>query len=312
MSTPQRTSASGGSWGGLAYVGLAVFMFSTSPVFIRWAAPLSAFEIAFGRVAVAAAVVGTLALLGRQTVPLSRRGAGRFALYGLITALHFIFYIASLSFTTIAHSLTLVYTSPIFVTIFSALFLRERVPRQKYLGVAVAVAGIAILAGFEPVLTPAMVFGDVLALGSAITFGLYSVAGRFERENYPLLQYAAIVYGMAALWALPAALASPGPERPIGSLIAVALAGIIPLAIGHTLYNASLRRLHATYVNLVATQEVTGGILLGVLFLGEMPTANALIGAVVTLAGVAMVLTLGPVLAPASRDEPAARAAGDQ
>ncbi|MCL5025761.1 MAG: DMT family transporter [Chloroflexi bacterium] len=293
MEGAKRPPASAGSRGGLAYVGLAVFLFSTSPVLIRYAAPLSPFEIAFGRMAVAAISVGAMALFTGRGRLLSGVSAGRFALYGLITSLHFLFYIASLSFTSIAHSLTLVYTAPIFVTVFSALLLREPIPRKKYLGVGVAVAGTAILAGFEPRLTPQMAFGDLLALGSAVTFGLYSVAGRFERGNYPLLQYATLVYGAAALWALPAALAARSPVHPWGPMLAVVAAGVLPLAIGHTLYNASLRRVHATYVNLVSTQEVTGGILLGVLLLGEMPSASALVGAVVTLAGVAMVLTIG-------------------
>lgn len=293
MQVPQRLSAARGRWGGLGYVGLAVFLFSTSPVLIRYAAPLSPFEITFGRMAVAALAVGAMAVISGQGRLFSGVGTQRFALYGLITALHFLFYIASLSFTSIAHSLTLVYTSPIFVTLFSALLLREPIPRQKYLGVGVAVAGIAILAGFEGHFSPQMLFGDALALGSAITFGLYSVAGRLERQNYPLLQYATLVYGAAALWALPAALAARSAAYPWPSVLAVVGAGLFPLAIGHTLYNASLRRVHATYVNLVSTQEVTGGILLGALILGEMPTPNALVGAIVTLAGVAMVLGLG-------------------
>jgi drug/metabolite transporter (DMT)-like permease len=64
------------------------------------------------------------------------------------------------------------------------------------------------------------------------------------------------------------------------------------LAIGHTLYNASLRRVHPTYVNLIATQEVTGGIVLGALLLGEWPPLSAILGAVLTLVGVGLTLVL--------------------
>ena len=47
---------------------------------------------------------------------------------------------------------------------------------------------------------------------------------------------------------------------------------------------------NATYVNLIATQEVTGGIILGYLLLGEVPSFNSLLGAAITLTGIAMVL----------------------
>jgi drug/metabolite transporter (DMT)-like permease len=237
--------------------------------------------------------VGAMALVTGQGLALPRDKAPRFLVYGLISATHFACYVAAISLTSVAHALTLTYTSPVFVTLFSAWFLREPIARVKYFGVAVTIAGTAILAGFEPEFTPNMALGDALAVASAIAFGLYSVAGRFERQNLPLLTYAAVVYGVSALWTLPAAVATRTGIYPWTSLLAVVGQGILLLAIGHTLYNASLRRAHATYVNLVATQEVTGGILLGWLFLQETPSLTALLGAVVTLAGVGMVLGLG-------------------
>lgn len=240
-----------------------------------------------------AVAVAALAVAARQppVAPLAR--FGRFAGYGLITALHFLLYIASLSFTTVAHSLALVYTAPLFVTLFAALMLGERIPRQKMLGIPIAVLGVAILAGFEPAMDWRMAVGDLMAIGSAIAFGLYSVAGRGERTRVPLLTYAGTVYGLAAVWLLPAALVTFTGLPELDGALAIAALGIFPLAIGHTLYNASLRRVHPTYVNLVATQEVTGGVLLGAIFLGELPGLVTLIGAALTLLGVGAVLTLG-------------------
>jgi drug/metabolite transporter (DMT)-like permease len=275
---------------GLAYVALAVAFFSTSPVLTRLAAPHSAFEITFGRIAVAALCVLLLARLTGVPLDYRRAELPRLALYGLITALHFFLYIWSLAFTTIAHSLALVYTAPIFVTLFAAVLLGERIDRRRYLGIPVVVLGVAVLSGFEPALDARMAFGDLLAIGSAVTFGLYSVAGRRERDRQPLLRYAGGVYAAAALWLLPLALVTATGWHGLGPLAAIVALGVFPLGIGHTLYNASLRRAHPTLVNLVATQEVTGGVLLGALLLGEVPSALALAGVAVTLVGVALVL----------------------
>src|SRR5260370_35335118 len=95
-------------------------------------------------------LLATTGLLALQRLLLKRHQVPRFPLYGLVTALHFLTYISSLSFTTIAPALALAYTSPIFVTLFSAIFLREPLPKRKYLGIAIAVIGIAIMAGFQP------------------------------------------------------------------------------------------------------------------------------------------------------------------
>lgn len=276
---------------GLWLAVMAVLCFSTSPVFLIWADPLSPYEKTAWRMSIAAVILLALMLVQRRPPRYSRRDGGKFLLFGLVTAVHFLAYIASLSFTSIAHSLTVIYTAPVFVTLFSAWLLKEPVARRKYFGIAVVIVGTAILAGFEPALTPRMLIGDGLALVSAIAFGFYSVMGRSQRTAYPLLTYTFAIYGVAALWLVPAALVTFTPAgygpRQILSLIGV---GAIPLAVGHTLYNAALRRTHATYANLIATQEVTGGVILGALLLGQMPTLNSVIGAAVTLAGIALVL----------------------
>ena len=275
---------------GLLYVALAVVMFATSPVLIRVAFPVSSFEITFWRMAVAAPTVLVLSVLLRQPISLRKADLGRFALYGLVAALHFLLYIASLQFTTIAHSLSLVYTAPIFIAVLSAIFLGEPIPRRKYVGIAVAVVGVAILAGFEPQFSWRMLLGDLLALGSAVCFGIYSVIGRSQRERYSLLTYAFGVYGLAAVWLAPAAIVSFRPVYSLTAILAILFLGIFPLGLGHTLYNAAIRRVHAAYANLIATQEVTGGIILGFLVLGEVPSSNALIGCILTLGGIVMVL----------------------
>lgn len=278
-------------WRGLAYAVGAVMLFSTSPVLVRWAAPLSPFEITFWRLAIATLAVSSFAWACPQAErPPTGVASRRFLLYGLVAALHFLLYIASLSFTTIAHSLALVYTAPIFVTLLAALLLKEPIAPRKYPGIGLAVVGVGLLTGFEPQASPRMLVGDLLAVGSAVCFGFYSVIGRYERARYPLLEYARRVYGMAALWLLPAALASFTPAYNGRTISAVLLLGLFPLALGHTLYNAGLRRTHATYVNLIATQEVTGGVLLGYLLLREVPSPNALLGCLLMLAGTGLVL----------------------
>jgi len=289
VASPDKTPTAqrAGIWLAVA----ATLFFATSPVFTLWAAPLSPLVIAAGRLVVATGFVWLLARRDQQPLLPRRSDAPLFVLIGLIAALHFICFIAAFSFTTIAQAVAITYTAPIFVTLFSVLFLKESVSGRKWLGVLVAVAGIAIMTGLEPRMDRRMAFGDLLALGAAITYALYSIAGRSQRERYGLFTYAGTVYGIAALFALPAAALS---FTPVGvtprSWLAVFLAGLLPLGVGHTLYNAALRRTHATVVSLIATQEVTGGVILGMLFFSQMPQPNEIVGIVVSLAGIALVL----------------------
>jgi len=276
---------------GLLYVAVATLFFSTSPVLIRWAAEsLTSYEITFWRMFTAGVAVLLLARMRHEALP-PRRDLSRFLGFGLIAALHFGFYIAALEFTTIAHALALVYTAPIFVAIFSWLVLDERLKMRQWMGVLVTVAGVAVLAGFEPMFDRRMMLGDMLAVGSAICFGLYSVAGRSQRNRYPLFAYAGTVYAVAAVWLLPAAALNFSPTGyTLPAILSLLALGLLPLGLGHTLYNAALRRTSATAVNLVATQEVTGGIILGVILLQEIPSINSIIGVLITLAGIVLVI----------------------
>src|SRR5438132_11262881 len=145
---------------GLLYVCIAVFFFSTSAIFVRWSQPFNAVEIAFWRLAIATLFVAIMGLITHQSLLLKRYEVPRFLFYGLVTALHFIFYIAAVQFTTIAHALAITYTSPIFVTLFSAVILHEPLPLRKYAGIVVTIIGVAIMAGFEPAYRAYLVKGQ--------------------------------------------------------------------------------------------------------------------------------------------------------
>lgn len=268
-----------------------VALFSTSPVLIRWAGGVSAVEITFWRLLLATLTVLAFGLVARQPVHLLKLPHRRFAGYGIVIALHFFLYIASLFFTSVAHALALVYTAPLFIALLSWPALGERLRPRQWVGVALGIAGVAVLAGFEPQLSRSVLIGDALAVGSAITFAIYSVIGRARRSHHTLFEYAAGVYGWGALWLLP--LAAWQATRSAYSLpagLAIVGLGVGPLGTGHTLYNAALRRVPATYVNLIATLEVVGGVLLGALLLGELPSTAALAGAAVVLLGIVLVV----------------------
>lgn len=276
--------------GGYAQAFLAVTLFSTSPVLIRWAGGISAIEITFWRLLLATGTVITIAALSRQPVRWRQLPHRRFAGYGVVIALHFFLYIASLFFTSVAHSLALVYTAPLFIAVLSWLALGETLSPRRWLGVAVGVAGVGVLAGFEPALTPRMAIGDAIAIGSAVAFAIYSVVGRAQRTRFRLFDYAAGVYGWGALWLLPLALWMPSSHYDVSGALAVLALGVGPLGIGHTLYNAAVRRIRATDANLIATLEVAGGVALSALFLGELPSVTSLAGAAIVLAGILLVV----------------------
>jgi drug/metabolite transporter (DMT)-like permease len=278
------------SWIGVAQAAAAAGLFSTGAILVRFAQALTPVEVTSLRMLLGGAILAAAAWGTGQRLRLSGAEIRRVLLVGLVTAAHFLSFIASLYFTSVAHSLTLTHTAPLFVAALSWSILGEPLPRRALAGLGVGLCGVAALAGFEPRLTPSMALGDLLAVGAALAFALYSLLGRRERTGIPLLTYAAAVYGAAGLMTAPFALGLLARPLPWMALAAVVALALFPLALGHTLYNAALRRLHPSIPQLIATQEILGGTILAWLLLGEPLSWNVVAGAGLTVLGVSLVL----------------------
>jgi drug/metabolite transporter (DMT)-like permease len=215
---------------------------------------------------------------------------------GVLLAVHFWAWIASLSFTTVASSMVLVNMQPIFVAMLSALFLREHPSRRQWFGILIACAGAAVIglsdAGEHDSARSALT-GDALALAGAIFVSGYYVIGRELRQRLDLWVYIAIVYGIAALVLLLIVAVDPNthltgyPRRDWWIFLALALG---PMMLGHTGVNYALRYVRAYVANVVIMAEAVGATIIAWALpaLREVPSPGMLLGALFILAGIVL------------------------
>jgi drug/metabolite transporter (DMT)-like permease len=269
---------------------------------MSWAGPLVRFSaapalaIAAWRLLFSVAAIGVVLLVRKERPPL-RLSAREWALAfgaGVLLAAHFWSWIESLAWTTVSSSAVLVSTQPVFVALFSTLFLREAVGARQWLGIAVAVAGAAAIgwgdlrAGAGA--APHPLLGDLLAVAGAVFAAGYYTLGRRLRQKLDLWLYVGVVYSVAAITLTLAALLSPG-VRMTGYaggewLIFLALA-LGPMMVGHTGVNYALRYLPAHVANLATLGEPLGATLIAWLLpaIGEPPTVQVLAGGALIGAG---------------------------
>lgn len=273
---------------------IAVFAMSWAGPLVRLshAPPLA---IAVWRLLFSVAFIGILvAVRGRgvRHAELSPREWGLAGAAGVLLAVHFWSWIASISFTTVASSVVLVSTQPVFVAILSLSLLGERPSPREWSAVFLAVAG-AIVVGwgdFEP--GGRALFGDALALLGAVLAAGYYVVGRRLRQKLDLWTYVGVVYGVAAVVLLGLALVGGVPlvsysSREWGIFLLLA-AG--PMMIGHTGINYALRHVRAYLANLVVLGEPVGAILIAWALpqIREAPPPKTLAGGILILLGVAL------------------------
>ncbi len=287
---------------------------SSASILIRMAeAP--ALVIAWYRVALAALVLGPLfarRLRSSAGVPLSQRTLTVTLLSGVFLALHFACWIQSLRMTTIASSVTLVSTTPLFATLLSRLWLSESFDRWMIAGVLCSSLGGMWVAGTDFSVSGEAFWGDLLALAGAVMAAGYLVLGRSARGSMDLTSYAFLVYGAAALVLFLFCTAS---NLSLGVLsgrtyLILGILALIPQLIGHTTFNWALRFLPPTTVAVVLMGEPIGATLLGYLVFGEAPSWNKA-GGLITLATGILLCSLStprPAVGPmtASRSSTAA------
>ena len=278
---------------------------STASIFIRFAqqdAP--SLVIAAYRLTVAFLVLGVPVLQrqGNEFRRLERRDLWLIALSGVFLAVHFASWITSLEYTTVASSVILVTTTPLWVGLLSPLVLKESLSRPVIVGMFLALAGSAVVGLSDActwrsgLLCPPWtqffqgraVLGDFLALAGAWMAAGYLMIGRQVRAKLSLWSYLLGVYGMAAmilvLWAALAGQAFTG-YRPQTYLWFVALA-LVPQLLGHSAFNWALRYLPAAYVSITLLGEPLGSTALAYLFLGEIPGVLMLLGGALILTGI--------------------------
>ena len=272
---------------------LAVVFVSFGAILVRLAAapPLA---VSFYRVALASLFLLPFAArdAGRSWPVLDARRRLLLLGAGLALALHFATWIASLSYTSVASSVLLVNTSPLFTLVLSRVFLGERAPAVVKAAIPVALAGAALIAFGDWTGSPGSLFGNALAVAGAVAVAVYQVVGRGLRAALPLNAYVLGVWATAA--AALAAMALVGGV-PLGGferrtwLAFVALA-VVPTIGGHGLVNKSLRSLPAPTVGLFLLGEPVLASLFAWLLFAEAPGPWTLAGGAVVLLALGLVL----------------------
>jgi drug/metabolite transporter (DMT)-like permease len=279
----------------LVLIAVAVAAVSTSAPLIR-EAEAPALAIAFWRNALAVAVLGPLCAARRreEIASLDRAPAGGALLAGVLLSAHFATWVPSLSFTTVASSVALVATQPVW----AALLARARgqeVPTQAWLGIGIAVGGAVLLTGVDVALSGRALIGDLLALAGGALAAAYVTVGGEVRQTVSTTLYTAICYATAAV---VLGLVCLGGGQALGGfdgrtwLCLLALT-VGPQFLGHSVVNRVLRTTSATVVSVAILFEIVGSTALAWIAFGETPPAGAYPAGVLIAAGIVLVVLSG-------------------
>jgi len=282
---------------------LGVTAASTASTFIRLAqADIPSLAVAAWRLTLASVILApvTLATCRAELRSLSRQEWLLALSGGLVLAIHFAAWITSLAMTSVAASVMLVATSPLFIGLITYAFFHEPVAPRLWGGMVLALVG-SIIIGLDDVGEGThRLMGDLLALVGALAAAAYFLIGRRLRTRLSLLAYIFPVYATAAVVLMLVALLSGVSLTGYGASTWgwLLLLALIPQIIGHSSLNWALRHLPVTYVSLSVLAEPIGSTLLAWWVLTEPPTWAAVGGGALILAGLLIAGRPAPPTAP--------------
>lgn len=285
--------------GAKPYLILAIGVISVSfaAIFIRLAEapPL---VIATYRLIIASAILIPFNFVRSGWLPksLSRSDVLLIILASIFIALHFALWITSLSYTSIASSVVIVTSHPLFVAIISYFLWRERLNKKAILGIIIALGGVVLINYGGFLVSSRAIFGDLLALLAAISMGVYLIIGRQLKGRINILPYLTMIYAGAALILLMVTVFSGYSlfNYTSTTYAMLFLLALIPQLIGHSSLNLAVRLIPVTLVSVGILGEPIIAVALGYIILREGITITEILGSLLTLGGMFIVLRYRP------------------
>lgn len=236
-----------------------------------------------------------------ERVPLRARASDlpRFILAGVTGyTLYQLFYVYGLERTSPFSSSLLIALVPLFTVVFVA-FMGERTPTRGWIGLGIAVLGAVVFVS-EKAGSLGTLLGDLLSLGAAVSFAIYSIANRPLVRDYPTETYTAytLLAGSVPLLlaCLPAALSQDWSRVSLSTWLIVVYLVALPVYIAYMLWNwAIARRGLALATGFSLLVPICSGVL-SALLTGETFGAIKIVGSAIVLVG--LVLPRLPIRSP--------------
>lgn len=271
---------------------IGVLAVSFAAIFIR-TADAHPIVIAFMRMSLASAMLFLAWLTSSRALPARDHwlwlvGAGVFL------ALHFVTWISSFGMTSVASSVVLVSTQPLFVLIFSWFLFKHGISIRELGGILLCLVGAMAIAWSD--LSHGglnTLQGNIMAFLGALFAALYFICGKKVRQTLHILPYVTFTYTIAAI-ALGAVLVIL--ELPVGNFSTQTWGSFLGLSIictiiGHSSFNYAIAYLPAAVVSIFTLGEPVGATMLAALLLKELPTIGQLTGGGIILCGIWLFLT---------------------
>ena len=269
---------------------LAMVSVSSTSLVVRSVATVPALVLAFWRMFTASGMLWSYSVI-RPAGKLSPINKKRIIFAGIFLGCHFACFFLGIRNTSIANATLLGCVAPIFTVIIS-IFQKKKINKMTYVGLIIAIVGGGIVQSGDISLNSANLFGNSIALLSALFLAITFVLAEEIRQETANVVYGRSLFFVASITVLFIA-ATAGDSilnfKP-GDIPWFLFLGLVPSIFGHNLLNYAVKYITPTAVSSVPLGEPIIASLFGLLLFGEAIPFGALLGGPVVLIGVYIII----------------------
>lgn len=185
--------------------------------------------------------------------------------------------------TTAANAILLQYMAPVFTAFIGAALLKEHTRIEHWIAFIIVTAGMIIM--FLEKLEGGALLGNIFAITSAVTFSLFFVFMRMQKEGSPF-ESILLSHWITAGVCLVISIFLPLPDFSLKSVGAIMTLGIIQIGIPSILFVVAIKRITAVSANLIAVIEPVFNPVWVFIVLKEYPGINTIIGGIMIICAV--------------------------
>jgi drug/metabolite transporter (DMT)-like permease len=247
------------------------------------------------RLILASTLLTIIAITTKRKFSLNLKSHGWIFILALVAVFHLWIQVTGLQYTTAANTGWIIGTAPIFMAILGFVFYKEKITPLQFLGILVALVGLLLLIGKGDITNIGLIEnqGDLLVLGSAFTWGVYSMVNKKISLSYSPLMTILYLFLMMAVIIIPFNLNTETINSVINlSLISwmwIFFLGIFCSGIAYVIWAQALRDMESAKVGAFLYFEPLVTVIAAWFFLQEEITLLMIFSGLLITAGVFIV-----------------------
>jgi drug/metabolite transporter (DMT)-like permease len=266
----------------------AGILWSFAGIFAKMIAGMPAQSIIFYRVTFAFVILLVFLLISGNLKEVGLKDKKRYlVLFSILQALTMVTYFIAILEASVSVAVLLLYTAPVYVTVFSPVILKERLTRRGIIALVLSIAGIVLIVDPAKLELSGLSIGIIAGIISGITFGFEVMTSKYISKTYTGYSQAFWSFAIAMLMLLPFGIVPF--DVVTGNLSGLLMLAIFPTILAVSLYFNGLKKVSAANASILGLIEPLSAVILAVLFLNEKLSLPELAGGGLILVSAALV-----------------------